>query len=104
MRHYRNTSFPALFILALSSVAQAGGPALSGLVAEASDAESVFTAPAAMSRLDGTHMTAQALAVASFSSFALDENKTTIEGGDPDNGFDPIIIPSFYYVRQLNDR
>lgn len=84
--------------------AHAGGPALSGLVAEANDAESVFAAPAGMSRLEGTHMTAQGMAVASFSSFEVDESRTTIEGGDPDNGTDPILIPSFYYVRQLNDR
>jgi long-chain fatty acid transport protein len=84
--------------------AQAGGPALSSLVAEASDAESVFTAPAAMSRLEGNHLTIQGFAAASFTSFEIDESETTIDGGDPDKGVDPIIIPSIYYVRELNDR
>ena len=79
------------------------GPALSGLVGEADNAESVFAAPAAMSRLEGNHMTVQGMYVASFSDFDVDENKTTIDGGDPENGDDPIIIPSLYYVRQLND-
>jgi long-chain fatty acid transport protein len=94
----------ALAALVAATGVQAGSPALSGLVAEANDAESVFTAPAGMSRLEGTHMTVQGMAVASFGSFEVDENRTTIDGGDPDNGFDPILIPSFYYVRQLNDR
>ncbi len=94
----------AALTLTIAAGAEAGSPALSGLVAEANDAESVFTAPAGMSRLEGTHMTAQGMAVASFTSFEVDESRTTIDGGDPDNGFDPILIPSFYYVRQLNDR
>jgi long-chain fatty acid transport protein len=101
-----NRTRAALLAAALVTTldAQAGGPALSSLVAESSDAESVFTAPAGMSRLEGSHFTVQAMAVASFSSFEVDESNTTIEGGDPDNGFDPILIPSLYYVRQLNDR
>jgi long-chain fatty acid transport protein len=94
----------AFLVLSAASQVRAGGPALSGLVAEASDAESVFTAPAAMARLEGTHLTVQGMAVASFTRFEIDEGETTIEGGDPDNGIDPIIIPSVYYVRELNDR
>jgi long-chain fatty acid transport protein len=83
---------------------QAGSPALSGIVAEADNAESVFAAPAGMSRLEGTQMTVQGMLVRSLSSFDVDESKTAVDGGDPDNGDDPIIIPSVYYVRQLDDR
>ena len=86
------------------SLLHAGGPALSGIVGEADNAESVFAAPAAMARLEGNRTTVQGMYVASFSDFDVDENKTTIDGGDPDNGDDPIIIPSFYHVRQLNDK
>ena len=41
--------------LAMAPTLHAGGPALSGLVAQADDAESAFSAPAGMSRLEGTH-------------------------------------------------
>ena len=99
-----NRLFSGLALLALARAAQAGGPALSGLVAQADDAQSVFAAPAGMSRLEGTHMTAQGMVVASFASFEVDENKTTIDGGDPDNDVDPVIIPAFYYVRELDDK
>ena len=88
----------------ISPSLQAGSPALSGLVAEADDAESVFAAPAGMARLEGTNMTVQTMVVRSLASFDVDESKTNVAGGDPDNGQDPIVIPSIYYVRQLDDR
>jgi long-chain fatty acid transport protein len=87
-----------------ATTVMAGSPAMTGLVAEADTAESAFAAPAGMSRLEGTNITVQSMVVLSQASFEVDESKTTIEGGDPDNGTDPIIIPSIYYVRQLNDR
>jgi long-chain fatty acid transport protein len=90
--------------LAVSPLLQAGGPALTGLVAVADDAESVFVAPAGMARLEGTHLTVQSMFVSSFADFEVDENVTTIDGGNPNKGKDPIIIPSIYYVRQLNDK
>lgn len=82
----------------------AGSPALTGLVAEADSAESAFAAPAGMSRLKGTNITIQGMVARSFSSFDVDESKTAVGGGDPDNGQDPMVIPSIYYVRQLDDR
>jgi len=101
-------ALPALFAasLALTSAppALAGSPALTGLVAEADTAESAFAAPAGMSRLHGTHITIQTMVVSSQANFDVDESKTAVEGGDPSQGSDPIIIPSFYYVRQLDDR
>lgn len=94
----------ASFTLTTALAALAGSPALTGLVAEADTAESVFTSPAGMSRLHGTNMTIQTMVASSQSNFDVDESKTEVEGGDPNLGSDPIIIPSFYYVRQLNDR
>ncbi len=83
---------------------QAGSPALSGIVAQADDAESAFSAPAGMSRLEGNHLTVQTMYVNSFADFEVDQDGTTIPGGNPNKGEDPIIIPSVYYVRQLDDR
>jgi long-chain fatty acid transport protein len=93
---------PLLAALVAGPVA-AGSPALSGLVAEADNAESAFSNPAGMSRLRGDHVTAQGMLARSFSEFDVDESKTAVDGGDPDGGEDPIIIPSIYYVKQLND-
>lgn len=94
----------ASLTLATAPAALAGSPALTGLVAEADTAESSFTAPAAMTRLDGTHLTIQTMVASSQSNFDVDESKTEVGGGDPNLGNDPVIIPSIYYVRQLNDR
>lgn len=93
-----------LCLVALVPAVRAGSPALSGIVAEANNAESVFSAPAGMSRLEGTEMTVQMMYATSLTSFDVDESQTTIAGGDPDLGDEPIFIPSVYYVRQLNDR
>lgn len=90
--------------LSVTPALHANGPAASGLVGQADTAESVFVAPAAMSRLEGTNITVQGVFASSFSSFDVDEGKTTVGGGDPDKGSNPILIPSLYYVRQLNDK
>jgi long-chain fatty acid transport protein len=82
----------------------AGSPALTGLVAKADTAESAFAAPAGMSRLQGTNITLQTMVATSFAKFDVDESKTEVDGGDADIGDEPYIIPSAYYVRQLNDR
>ena len=103
-----NTSYLTLlaggFALAAAPALQAGSPALTGLVAEADSAESAFAAPAGMSRLEGTRMTVQTMIASSQANFDVDESLTEVGGGDPDLGSDPIIIPSLYYVRQLDDR
>jgi long-chain fatty acid transport protein len=82
----------------------AGSPALTGLVAKADTAESAFAAPAGMARLKGTNITVQTMIASSQAKFDVDERLTEVEGGNPDHGTDPIIIPSLYYVNQLNDR
>lgn len=77
---------------------------MTGIVAQADNAESAFSAPAGMSRLEGTRVTVQTMWATSLADFEVDENQTTIAGGDPDKGSDPIVIPSIYYVRQFDDR
>ena len=79
------------------------GPAITGLAAQADTAESAFGVPAGMSRLDGNHLSVQAMVAISQSRFDVDESKTEVDGGDPNRGQDPFVIPSVYYVRQLND-
>jgi long-chain fatty acid transport protein len=104
MNTQRLKTTAALMALVTSPLLQAGGPALTGLVAQADDAESVFVAPAGMARLEGTHMTVQTMFVSSLADFEVDESTTTIDGGNPNRGNDPIVIPSLYYVREINDK
>lgn len=103
-----NNTIPVLLAgaigLAPASTALAGSPAMSGIVAEANDAESAFAAPAGMSRLQGTNITIQTMYASPQANFDVDESLTQVGGGDPDLGEDPIIIPSLYYVQQLDDR
>ena len=91
-------------LLTGASWAWGGGPAFSGIVAEADTAEAVFAAPAGMARLEGTRITVQGIVASSQSSFDVDQGKTTVDGGNPDKGDAPVVIPSAYYVRQLDDR
>lgn len=93
-----------LLLLTGSTGAWASGPGFSGLIAEADTAESAFACPAGMSRLEGTRITLQGMVATSQSSFDVDEAKTNIDGGNPDKGTQPVVIPAAYYVRQLNDR
>jgi long-chain fatty acid transport protein len=88
--------------LAAATASYAHGPAGSGLFARADSAETVFTNPAGMSRLEGTQMTANGILALDFSSFDVDEKVTTVDGGNPR---DPqsSLIPSFYYSRQVRD-
>ena len=104
----KNASVIALMAGGLALTAapalMAGSPAMTGVVAEADTAESVFAAPAGMSRLQGTHITVQTMVALPLADFDVDEGVTEVHGGDPDLGSDPFIIPSVYYVRQLDDR
>lgn len=88
--------------LAAAATSHAHGPAGSGLFARADSAETVFTNPAGMSRLKGTQMTANGIVSVDFSKFDVDENVTTVDGGDPR---DPqgALVPSFYYSRQVRE-
>lgn len=87
----------------MSYSVSAGAPVLSGLAAQADNAQSAFFAPAAMSRLEGNHTTVQGMVAYSFSRFVIDESKTTVDGGDADHDGEPLIIPFIYHVRQLNE-
>ena len=55
-----------------------------------------------MSRLEGTQMTGNGLLIVDFSSFEVNENKTTESGGNPRDS-DPTLVPSFFYSHQYED-
>jgi len=88
--------------LAVAATSQAHGPAGTGLFAGADSAETVFTNPAGMTRLEGAQMTLNGILAVDFSSFEVDEKVTTVDGGNPR---DPqaSLIPSFYYSRQFRE-
>ncbi len=88
--------------LAAAATSHAHGPAGTGLFAGADSAETVFTNPAGMTRLEGTQMTLNGILAVDFSKFEVDEKVTTVDGGNPR---DPqaSLIPSFYYSRQFRE-
>lgn len=89
-------------LLSAAATSHAHGPAGTGLFAGADSAETVFTNPAGMSRLEGTQMTLNGILAVDFSNFEVDEKVTTVDGGDPR---DPqgSVVPSFYYSRQFRE-
>ena len=95
--------WPQLTIIALgllgATTGQAHGPAFTGMVAKADSAETVFFNPAGMSRLAGDQMTVDNVLAINFSKFKVDEDKTTVDGGNPRDP-QPAVIPSFYYSKQ----
>jgi len=93
----------AALLLGLSSApVWALGPAFSGLFAKAETAETVYSNPAGMSRLDGIHKSGSLIIAQDLSRFEVDESLTTTDGGDPR---DPqaAFVPAGYYTRQLSD-
>jgi long-chain fatty acid transport protein len=88
--------------LAPAGSAFAGAPAFTRLFGAAEDAETALSTPAGMTRLEGTHLAAQGILVHSFAEFEIDENLTTMSGGNPDDS-DPAVIPGVYYVRPLGE-
>ena len=95
--------FVCLLLTGVSMPALASSPANTGLFATANTAETAYLNPAGMTRLEGSHKTLQGILVYSFAEFEVDEDQTSVDGGDPDTDNSPIIIPGFYYTRQLND-
>ena len=96
----------ALLLGALSFASQlhAASPAFSGLAAVADDAEGALTNPAGMTRLDRPTTSLGALLARGFGKFEIDGQLTTVDGGDPDSGGSPVVIPSAYYVHPVGER
>ena len=83
-----------------ASASHAGGPAFTRLFAAAEDAVTSLTNPAGMTRLEETQLLTQGILAKSFAEFEVDENRTTMDGGDPRDA-NPTLIPSVYYVRPI---
>ena len=98
-----NKCFLPIVLVLASPTLLAGGPAFSGLFATADDAETVFSNPAGMSRLHGTHKTASAILVNSWGKFDVDESETDVDGGSPRDP-QPAVVPAGYYLQGINDR
>lgn len=82
----------------------AGAPGFAGIAAEADSAETASSNPAGMARLGASAATVQIMAAQGLGQFEVDERRTTIGGGDPDDDNSPILIPLGFYVRQLDER
>jgi long-chain fatty acid transport protein len=83
--------------------ADAFGPGYTRINAAAESAETAYTNPAGMTRFDEKTTSAGATFVKSFKQFKVDESRTTIGGGDPDDS-DPALIPSYYHIRPLDEK
>ncbi len=101
-RFYLRVGVATLSTIA-AGMCQAAGPAFTGLFAKAYDAGTVFANPAGMARLEGTQMSGNGLLLVDFSSFEIDKNKTTVDGGNPRDS-DPTFIPSFFYSHQYGEK
>lgn len=93
-----------LAAVSIASPLRAASPAFTGLAATADDAESALTNPAGMTRLDGPAASLGGLLAQGFGSFEIDENLTSVDGGDPDSSSSPVVVPSAYYVRPIGER
>jgi|GEM_PF-5917057 len=88
--------------ICLSCSAQADGPAFTGMFSVADSAESSALVPAGMTRLDHSQTALQAIIGQGFGEFKVDEDVTTVSGGDPRDS-NVVLVPSLYYVRPLAD-
>jgi len=89
-----------VFFLSDSQPLVASSPAHTGLFAAAADtAETAYTNPAGMVRLEETTKTLQGIVAYSFMEFDVDESLTSTSGGDPDKDHTPVVVPAFYYVK-----
>jgi long-chain fatty acid transport protein len=97
-----------IFVLVLGLAAFPGnradafGPGYTRINAVAESAETAYTNPAGMTRFDEKTTSAGATFIKSFKEFNVDESRSTVGGGDPGDS-DPVLIPSFYHIRPLDE-
>ena len=96
-----------VLVLSLSafcgSQAQAFGPGFTRMNATAESAETAYANPAGMTRFDEKTTSVSAVFFKSFSEFEVDESRSTITG-DSTGDSDPLLIPSYYHIRPLDDK
>ena len=88
----------------VAPLASADGPGFSGITATADSADTAVSNPAGMSRIDSPEFASRTVLAAAVGTFDVDERKSTISGGDPQNDVSPVLVPAFFYVRPLDDR
>ena len=71
--------------------------------AAAESAETAYANPAGMTRFDEKTTSVSAVFFNSFSEFEVDESRSTITG-DTNGASDPLLIPSYYHIRPLDDK
>jgi len=91
-------------MIVVAAPLHAGSAALTGITAVADDAEGALTNPAGMTRLDEQSFSVGGLLAYGLGDFAIDEERTTMDGGNPKKGTSAVIIPSLYYVHPLGER
>lgn len=79
------------------------GPGYTRVNAAAESAETAYTNPAGMTRFDQKTTSAGATFIQSFKAFNVDESRSTVSGGDPDDS-DPLLVPSYYHIRPIDEK
>ncbi len=87
-----------------SSGVLAWGPGYTRVNAAAESAETAYTNPAGMTRFDEKTTSAGATLIKSFKEFNVDESRTTVSGDTSTDASDPVLIPSYYHIRPINDK
>jgi long-chain fatty acid transport protein len=80
------------------------GPGRAGSLAQADNAATAATNPAGMSRLAHEQIVVETTLAYSDGEFDVDQDASTVDGGDPDNDPSLIGIPAFYWTRPVSER
>lgn len=83
--------------------ALAGMPGFTGVSAAADSAETSISNPAGMERLGDEATSVRLVLAQNFGKFDVDESRTNVPGGNPDNELSPVFVPLGFYVRQISD-
>ena len=97
--------FPLILVLTVlhGERSHAFGPGYTRINAAAESAETAYTNPAGMTRFDEKTTSAGVTFIQSFKEFNVDESRSTVGGGDPGDS-DPLLIPSYYHIRPLDEK
>ena len=97
---------PLIFVLTVIPFerADAFGPGYTRINAAAESAETAYTNPAGMTRFDEKTTSAGVTFIKSFKEFNVDESRTTVGGSTSTDASDPVLIPSYYHIRPLNEK
>lgn len=103
MRYVSAKAGLSVLVSLLAAPALAGSAGFSGIAASANSAETASDNPAGMARLTEPASTFSVMLGKGFGRFEVDEQRTSTDGGDPDNDSSPVLVPQAYYVRPISD-